>query len=110
MTTPYTPPVEGSGFKAAVQRFGGYLAGMVMPNISAIIAWGLITAFFIPTGWTPNKTLAGLVAPTIQILIPVLIGYTGGKLVHGRPRRGTAATAAGGHRRVTHQRPRGGNV
>ena len=29
---------------------------MVMPNIGAFIAWGLITALFIPTGWLPNET------------------------------------------------------
>ena len=43
----YTPKVTGTGAKAAVQRFGGFLAGMIMPNIGAFIAWGLITAIFI---------------------------------------------------------------
>jgi PTS system mannitol-specific IIC component len=66
-----------------VQRFGGNLAAMVIPNIGAFIAWGLITAFFIPTGWTPNETLAKLVGPMITFLLPLLIGYTGGKLVYG---------------------------
>src|SRR5437868_10181690 len=56
---------------------------MVIPNIGAFIAWGLITAFFIPTGWTPNENLAKLVGPMITYLIPLLIGYTGGKLVYG---------------------------
>ncbi|HEX2133996.1 MAG TPA: PTS mannitol transporter subunit IICB [Actinophytocola sp.] len=76
--------LQGSGFRARVQRFGGYLAGMIMPNIGAFIAWGLITAMFIPTGWTPNETLAGLVDPMIKVLLPVLIGYTGGRMVHGQ--------------------------
>ena len=84
MTTPYTPPVTGTGIRASVQRVGGYLAGMVMPNIGAFIAWGLITALFIPTGWIPNKFLAQLVGPMILVLLPVLIGYTGGRLVHGQ--------------------------
>ena len=66
-----------------IQRYGGYLAAMVLPNIGAILAWGLITAFVIPTGWTPNETLAALVGPMIRFLLPILIGYTGGKLVHG---------------------------
>ena len=66
-----------------IQRYGGYLAAMVLPNIGAILAWGLITAFVIPTGWTPNETLAALVGPMIRFLIPLLIAYTGGKLVHG---------------------------
>lgn len=84
MTTPYTPPVTGTGFKAGVQRIGGYLAGMVMPNIGAFIAWGLVTALFIPTGWWPNADIAKLVDPMILYLLPVLIGYTGGRLVHGQ--------------------------
>jgi len=53
---PYTPKVTGTGVKASIQRFGGYLAGMVMPNIGAFIAWGLITAMFISDGWVPNET------------------------------------------------------
>ena len=56
---------------------------MVMPNIGAFIAWGIITALFIPTGWLPNETLAKLVGPMITYLLPLLIGYTGGKLVGG---------------------------
>jgi PTS system mannitol-specific IIC component len=66
-----------------IQRFGGNLAAMVIPNIGAFIAWGLITAFVIPTGWTPNETVAKLVGPMITFLLPLLIGYTGGKLVYG---------------------------
>jgi len=84
MATPYTPPVAGTGLKAGIQRIGGYLASMVMPNIAAFIAWGLITAMFIPTGWVPNETIAKLVGPMITVLLPVLIGYTGGRLVHGQ--------------------------
>ncbi len=70
--------------QATIQRFGGFLAGMILPNISAFIAWGLITALFIPTGWLPNEQLAALVGPMITVLLPVLIGYTGGRLVHGQ--------------------------
>jgi PTS system mannitol-specific IIC component len=69
--------------KEKLQRFGGFLAGMIIPNIGAFIAWGLITALFIPTGWIPNEKLAALVGPMITYLLPVLIGYTGGKMVHG---------------------------
>jgi PTS system mannitol-specific IIC component len=75
---------EGPGLQARIQRVGGFLAGMIMPNISAFIAWGLITALFIPTGWLPNEQLAALVGPMISTLLPVLIGYTGGRLVHGQ--------------------------
>ncbi len=66
-----------------LQSFGGFLAGMIIPNIGAFIAWGLITAMFIPTGWIPSERFAALVGPMILNLLPILIGYTGGKMVHG---------------------------
>ncbi|XOQ43635.1 MAG: PTS system mannitol-specific EIICB component [Clostridium sp.] len=72
------------GAKAGIQKFGGFLAGMVMPNIGAFIAWGLLTALFIPTGWIPNESLNELVGPTITYLLPLLIGYTGGNMVYGK--------------------------
>ncbi|MGF3104789.1 PTS mannitol transporter subunit IICBA [Rossellomorea sp. DUT-2] len=71
-----------SNMKVAVQKFGNFLSSMVLPNIGAFIAWGLITALFIPTGFFPNESLANLVGPMVTYLLPLLIGYTGGKLVH----------------------------
>jgi mannitol PTS system EIICBA or EIICB component len=84
MAISYTPAVYGTGVKATVQKFGGFLAGMVMPNIGAFIAWGLITALFIPTGWLPDARFDALVTPMITYLLPLLIGYTGGRMVHGQ--------------------------
>ncbi|SCC11590.1 PTS system D-mannitol-specific IIA component, Fru family /PTS system D-mannitol-specific IIB component, Fru family /PTS system D-mannitol-specific IIC component, Fru family [Kosakonia oryzendophytica] len=72
-----------SDIKIKVQSFGRFLSNMVMPNIGAFIAWGIITALFIPTGWLPNETLAKLVGPMITYLLPLLIGFTGGRLVGG---------------------------
>ena len=69
--------------KEKIQKFGKFLSGMVMPNIGAFIAWGFITAFFIASGWFPNEKLAGLVDPMLKYLLPILVGYTGGKVVAG---------------------------
>ncbi len=74
-----------------VQRFGGFLSSMVIPNIGAFMAWGLITALFIPTGWLAKTNLdwdwdaltGNIVGPMIVYLLPVLVAYTGGKLIHG---------------------------
>lgn len=68
--------------KENVQRSGRFLSGMVMQNIAVFIAWGFITALFIPTGWMPNETLAQMVAPMQRFLLPTLIAYTGGKMVY----------------------------
>lgn len=66
-----------------IQKFGRTLSAMVMPNIGAFIAWGLITAIFIDSGWWPNKHIAQLVSPMLKYLLPLLIAYTAGKNVAG---------------------------
>ncbi|MGO4941106.1 PTS mannitol transporter subunit IICBA [Ruoffia tabacinasalis] len=74
---------NNAGLKAKVQKLGSYLSSMVMPNIGAFIAWGVLTALFIPDGYFPNEDFAGIVGPMLSYLLPILIGYTGGKMVHG---------------------------
>lgn len=69
---------------------------MIMPNIGAFIAWGLLTAFFIPTGWWPNEYLGKLVEPMLKYLLPILIGYTAGKNVAGERGGVTGAIATMG--------------
>ncbi|GAA2241108.1 PTS mannitol transporter subunit IICB [Herbiconiux moechotypicola] len=121
MTT--TSPTKPGGARVRVQRFGTFLSGMVMPNIPAFIAWGLITSLFIATGWLPNGILGGfgnadligwqgaatalaqaedgttfpqyvgLVGPMITYLLPLLIANTGGRMVYGA-RGGVVGTIA----------------
>ncbi|HEF0063540.1 MULTISPECIES: PTS mannitol transporter subunit IICB [Citrobacter] len=76
--------MENKSARAKVQAFGGFLTAMVIPNIGAFIAWGFITALFIPTGWMPNEHFAKIVGPMITYLLPVMIGSTGGHLVGGK--------------------------
>lgn len=76
--------MEHKSARAKVQTFGGFLTAMVIPNIGAFIAWGFITALFIPTGWMPNEHFAKIVGPMITYLLPVMIGSTGGHLVGGK--------------------------
>lgn len=86
-------PAQEQNWKVKVQRMGSHLSGMIMPNIGAFIAWGLITALFIPTGWLPNEHLAKLVDPMIKYLLPLLIGFTGGNMVYGARGGVVGATA-----------------
>lgn len=66
-----------------IQKFGRALSGMVMPNIGAFIAWGFVTALFIPSGWWPNTQMARLVDPMLTYLLPLLIACTAGRNVAG---------------------------
>lgn len=79
--------------REAIQRFGRSLSAMVMPNIGAFIAWGFITAMFIPGGWFPNEHLAVMVSPMLKYLLPTLIAFTAGKNVSGY-RGGVAGAVA----------------
>ncbi|APE17165.1 PTS mannose transporter subunit IIA [Mycobacterium sp. WY10] len=100
MSTTETKPRTGA--RVHVQKLGTSLSNMVMPNIGAFIAWGLITALFIKAGWLtglfaglrdPGGWVAkiggwgdfadgGIVAPMITYLLPILIGSTGGRMVY----------------------------
>ncbi|WP_072312773.1 PTS mannitol transporter subunit IICB [Agrococcus sp. Marseille-P2731] len=80
MTTTAAP--TSGGARVAIQKFGTFLSGMIMPNIPALIAWGIITALFIDVGPFPNADLASIVGPTIHYLLPILIAGTGGRMVY----------------------------
>jgi PTS system mannitol-specific IIC component len=95
------------GARVRVQQFGTFLSNMVLPNIGAFIAWGFITALFIEVGWITlvgdrifnydggygfveelggwgsGADGTGIVGPMITYLLPILIGYTGGRMAYG---------------------------
>lgn len=73
-----------SALKVRVQKLGTTLSNMVMPNIGAFIAWGILAMLFIETGWFPNLTLSVMVSPILTYLLPLLIGYTAGFNVYGQ--------------------------
>ncbi len=101
-----TATASKGGTRVAVQKFGTFLSGMIMPNIAAFIAWGFITALFIEKGWTPvaqlggwgvdpskplvqndagelvGQSYTGLVGPMIQFMLPLLIANQGGRMVY----------------------------
>jgi len=102
MATVTEAPASRTSMRVHVQRFGTFLSNMVMPNIGAFIAWGLITALFIEVGWLPKLGVGdapdswvaeiggwgefaggGIVGPMITYLLPALIGFTGGHMVYG---------------------------
>lgn len=103
-TTTHSAAPRGSA-RVHVQKFGTFLSNMVLPNIGAFIAWGLITALFIETGWITligdklgysggygiveelgawgsGADGTGIVGPMITYLLPLLIGYTGGRMMY----------------------------
>ncbi len=118
MTTTSPATTSTNSVRVGVQKFGTFLSGMVMPNIAAFIAWGFITALFIPDGWLGSNSpveawrwgdsailgggeidgvaYPGLVGPIITYLLPVLIAFTGGRMVHGHRGGVVGAVAAMG--------------
>ena len=82
--------------KVKVQKFGSFLAGMVLPNIGVFIAWGLLTAMFLDSGWFPNERLATLIPLILQYMLPLIIAYTGGEMIYGKRGACAGAVAAAG--------------
>ncbi len=81
---------QPGALRVGVQKVGSFMSGMIMPIIPALIAWGLVTAFFIDVGWTPNEALASIVGPMIHYLLPILIAVQGGKMVYDMRGRSSA--------------------
>lgn len=75
--------VTKASARSKIQSFGGFLTGMVMPNIGAFIAWGLLTALFMPSGYFPNEQLDAMRPFMLQFMLPTLMAYSGGKAVYG---------------------------
>ncbi|WP_040162325.1 PTS mannitol transporter subunit IICBA [Mobilicoccus massiliensis] len=82
-TTAAADAAPRTSVRVRVQQFGTFLSNMIMPNIGAIIAWGFVTALFIDVGPFPNPQIAAIVGPSIYFLLPILIAYTGGTIIHG---------------------------
>lgn len=77
-----TETTSRTSVRTVIQKVGTFMSGMVMPNIPALIAWGIVTALFIEVGPFPNEALASMVDPAIHYLLPLLIAYTGGRMVY----------------------------
>lgn len=84
MSTQTAETKAPGGFRVMIQKVGSFMSGMVMPNIPALVAWGIFTAFFIEKGWTPNADLETIVGPMIHYLLPLIIAYTGGFMIYDK--------------------------
>jgi PTS system mannitol-specific IIC component len=67
-----------------IRRFGHYLSGMIMPNVSVFITWGIITTFIQYLKGPLQQSFIEMDQLMIQFLLPVLIAYTGGRLIEKR--------------------------
>ena len=66
------------------RRVGHYLSGMIMPNVSVFISWGIITTLIQYLRGPLQSSFLEMDRLMIQFLFPVLIAYTGGRLIENR--------------------------
>lgn len=66
-----------------VQKGGKFLSSMIMPNIGIFMAWGILATLFMPFGWIPNDGLAKVVSTISIVVLPIMVGSSGGKLTGG---------------------------
>lgn len=68
-----------------LRELGNYLSSLIMPNLSVFIAWGLINFLANFASGKMYLLLNGTEDILINFLLPLLIGYTGGKKIdHNR--------------------------
>lgn len=100
-----TMMAEKTSIRSKVQKFGSNLSSMIMPNIGAFIAWGIITAIsagvisYYGEGSSQAESISFLntmVGPMITYLLPLLIAFTGGRMIHDFRGGVVGATAAMG--------------
>lgn len=64
-----------------LRELGNYLSSLIMPNLSVFIAWGLINFLANFASGKMYLLLNGTEDILINFLLPLLIGYTGGKKI-----------------------------
>lgn len=67
-----------------IRRIGHYLSGMIMPNVGVFITWGIITTLIQYLQGPLQDSFLEMDHLMIQFLLPVLIAYTGGRLIENR--------------------------
>ena len=67
-----------------IRRVGHYLSGMIMPNVSVFITWGIITTLIQYLQGPLQQSFIEMDHIMIYFLLPVLIAYTGGRLIEQR--------------------------
>lgn len=67
-----------------MKKLGRLLSAMVYQNIAVIIVVGIIQGMFGVYGWWYNDRILLLLNPINNILLPILLSYTGGRIVGGQ--------------------------
>ncbi|MCI1902518.1 MAG: PTS mannitol transporter subunit IICB [Enterococcaceae bacterium] len=79
-----------ASIRVQAQKMGSRLSGMVIPNLGAFMAWGILTAIGIALN---NELLKEFISPMLNYLLPLLIAFAGGRAVYGY-RGGVIGTVA----------------
>ena len=69
-----------STMRVRVQNFGAKMSGMIIPNLGAFIAWGILTAVGIQID---SDVMRSFIVPMLFYLLPILIAFAGGRMVYG---------------------------
>ncbi|MGX8793035.1 PTS mannitol transporter subunit IICBA [Oceanobacillus sp. M60] len=70
---------QKKSIRSRIQTYGSNLSSMIIPNLGAFIAWGILTAIAVPT---QLELFTNFISPMLNYLLPLLIGFTGGRILH----------------------------
>lgn len=62
-----------------IQKFGSAMSSMIIPNLGAFLAWGLLTALGIAL---KNEALRVFIVPMLNYMLPLLIAFAAGRMIY----------------------------
>lgn len=65
-------------------KLGRFMSRILMPNLSVFLAWGLLNLLLPLTTGAFHDRLIQIDQMMVYLLMPILLGYSGAKLIHAR--------------------------
>lgn len=66
------------------RKLGRFMSRILMPNLSVFLAWGLLNLLLPLTRGAFHERLIQIDQMMVYLLLPILLGYSGAKMVHNR--------------------------
>ena len=72
----------------------GFLVRIIRPNLDLFVGWAFFASLFIKGGWAGPNSFEHIIEPFLVYLLPIIVGYTSGRIIISSERGGTIGAFA----------------